>query len=945
MASIAVVASLLIMVPAPTAVSAAGPIASSSFAGTENPLNENGAWVHMWSMSPEHIQFQKNNGAYAASWSSAHPNHPAARTTAAVPTDHYSEIVVGHIANRFSYVGPMVRVQTSGPAVDSQYTWWVSLAGGDNNWLYRFACNGTSYSAASLVPHSAVVDGDRLRLIARGPLLYGIKNGVREFIYNTGRDPIRYDGGTTGILSFVPNVPLTDATIASWSTGAAPASIGTSDSSTFAGTEDPLDEGDRWYPLPGFQGFRKAGVAIGKDGGHNVAGAWSIAPSAKQYSEITLGSAASGGGGAVVRIDRNNIGPTGWMLFLWVDNPTWSGIYKINPTGDPFTAVRIFNPITPTILPGDKWRLTADGNTLEVFRNGVSQFTYVTDGSYPTGDVGIETLSSAFTLSGWAGGETTSTPPAPPTISDFTPASGPVGTSVQINGSNFSGASSVTFNNVAATYAVSSPTVIQATVPSGAGSGRIGVTTAGGTATSTSNFTVTRPPPPARTISDSTAPTGLTTVAAPAGTVSSVSNYTATARPPTITSFPAALALVGTSVQINGTNFSGASAVTFGSKSATYAVSSPTLIQVTVPAGATTGPISVTTPGGTVSSVSNFTVTASPPTISGFAPASGPVGTSVQSNGTNFNEASSVTFNNVSPTYTVPTPTTIQATVPAAATTGPISVTTPGGTVNSAGAFRVVGAPTITGVTPTSAAVGTSVTIRGVDFTGATAVIFNTAGADFTMTSETAIQATVPAGATTGPVSVTTGVGTGTSATSFTVMATLSAQKAGNGGGTITSTSNPSNPTQINCGNTCSSAYPLGTVVTLTATPATGSNVTNWVGCDSVSGAVCTATVSAAQSVTATFTLQRFLVTVTKSSPLGVGNGTLTSTSSPASPTQIDCGPTCAVSFDFGTVVTLTVAPDVLAIFNGWDGCDTASGTTCTVNVTSARAVQAHFLP
>ncbi|TMF75136.1 MAG: hypothetical protein E6I18_11790 [Chloroflexi bacterium] len=236
-------------------------------------------------------------------------------------------------------------------------------------------------------------------------------------------------------------------------------------------------------------------------------------------------------------------------------------------------------------------------------------------------------------------------------------------------------------------------------------------------------------------------------------------------------------------------------------------------------------------------------------------------------------------------------------------------------------------------------------TIRGVDFTGATAVIFNTAGADFTMTSDTAIQATVPAGATSGPVSVTTGVGTGTSATSFTVMATLSAQKAGNGGGTITSTSNPSNPTQINCGNTCSSAYPLGTVVTLTATPATGSNITNWVGCDSVSGAVCTATVSAAQSVTATFTLQRFLVTVTKSSPLGVGNGTVTSTSSPASPTQINCGPTCSVSFDFGTVVTLTASPNLLAVFNGWDGCDSTSGTTCTVNVTSAKSVHANFLP
>src|SRR5438445_273676 len=869
MASIAVVASLLIMVPAPTAVSAAGPIASSSFAGTENPLNENGAWVHMWSMSPEHIQFQKNNGAYAASWSSAHPNHPAARTTAAVPTDHYSEIVVGHIANRFSYVGPMVRVQTSGPAVDSQYTWWVSLAGGDNNWLYRFACNGTSYSAASLVPHSAVVDGDRLRLIARGPLLYGIKNGVREFIYNTGRDPIRYDGGTTGILSFVPNVPLTDATIASWSTGAAPASIGTSDSSTFAGTEDPLDEGDRWYPLPGFQGFRKAGVAIGKDGGHNVAGAWSIAPSAKQYSEITLGSAASGGGGAVVRIDRNNIGPTGWMLFLWVDNPTWSGIYKINPTGDPFTAVRIFNPITPTILPGDKWRLTADGNTLEVFRNGVSQFTYVTDGSYPTGDVGIETLSSAFTLSGWAGGETTSTPPAPPTISDFTPARGPVGTSVQINGTNFSGASAVKFNNVSATYAVSSPTVIQATVPSAASSGPISVTTAGGTASSTSNFTVTSPPPPAPTISDFTPASGP----------------------------------VGTSVQINGSNFSGASSVTFNNVAATYAVSSPTVIQATVPSGAGSGPISVTTAGGTAASTSNFTVTSPPPpapTISDFAPASGPVGTSVQINGTNFSGASAVTFNNITATYTVISPTTIQATVPSAATTGPISVTTDGGTVSSVSNFTVtVSLPTISGFAPTSGPVGTSVRINGTNFSGASAVSFNTKSATYTVTSPTAIQATVPATGTSVRINGTNF--SGASAVQF------------NG---------------VNATYTVTSPTAIQATVPATAT----------------SGPISVTTPGGTATSTGNFTVMVRL-TVTKTSPVGVGNGTVTSTSSPASANQIDCGPTCSVEFAYGTVVTLTATPALLSVFNGWDGCDSTSGTSCTLTIKSASTVTVHFLP
>src|SRR2546428_3179539 len=61
--------------------------------------------------------------------------------------------------------------------------------------------------------------------------------------------------------------------------------------------------------------------------------------------------------------------------------------------------------------------------------------------------------------------------------------------------------------------------------------------------------------------------------------------------------------------------------------------------------------------------------------------------------------------------------------------------------------------PTITSFAPTSGPVGTSVTISGANFTGATAVRFNTLSASFTVTSATAIQATVPVGATTGPVS------------------------------------------------------------------------------------------------------------------------------------------------------------------------------------------------
>jgi photosystem II stability/assembly factor-like uncharacterized protein len=89
-------------------------------------------------------------------------------------------------------------------------------------------------------------------------------------------------------------------------------------------------------------------------------------------------------------------------------------------------------------------------------------------------------------------------PPPPPSITSFTPTSGPVGTEVTITGSNFGGASSVTFNGTpASSYTVDSGTQIRATVPSGAATGSIRVITSAGTAVSSGAFTVTSPPPPA----------------------------------------------------------------------------------------------------------------------------------------------------------------------------------------------------------------------------------------------------------------------------------------------------------------------------------------------------------------------------------------------------------------------------------------------------------------
>src|SRR4029077_5999217 len=78
-------------------------------------------------------------------------------------------------------------------------------------------------------------------------------------------------------------------------------------------------------------------------------------------------------------------------------------------------------------------------------------------------------------------------------------------------------------------------------------------------------------------------------------------------------------------------------------------------------------------------------------------------------------------------------------------------------------------APSISSFTPTSGSAGTSVTVTGSGFTGATAVKFNGSSAAFSVASDTQISATVPNGATTGPIAVTGPGGTGTSASSFIV--------------------------------------------------------------------------------------------------------------------------------------------------------------------------------
>ena len=149
------------------------------------------------------------------------------------------------------------------------------------------------------------------------------------------------------------------------------------------------------------------------------------------------------------------------------------------------------------------------------------------------------------------------------------------------------------------------------------------------------------------------------------------------------------------------------------------------------------------------------------PVITSFTPTAQSTGQSVIISGANFTGTTSVTFGGVAATsFTVVSSTAIIATVGNGAT-GSVTITTPNGSATLAG-FTYTGTtlPTITSFTPTTAPTGTTVTITGTNFTGATAVSFGgTAATTFTVVNATTITAVVANGAT-GSVSVTTPNGT-----------------------------------------------------------------------------------------------------------------------------------------------------------------------------------------
>jgi YD repeat-containing protein len=158
-------------------------------------------------------------------------------------------------------------------------------------------------------------------------------------------------------------------------------------------------------------------------------------------------------------------------------------------------------------------------------------------------------------------------------VLNFTPQSGPIGTTVTISGTGFSATASldtVKFNGTSATISSATANQIIVTVPTGATTGTIQVTSPAGSFTTSSSFTVT------------------------AGILV-----------PTITSFTPTTATAGTSITITGTNFSTTLAndrLVFNQTQQFASSASSTSIATTVPAAMASGHISVSTPGGMATS-------------------------------------------------------------------------------------------------------------------------------------------------------------------------------------------------------------------------------------------------------------------------------------------------------------------------------------------------------
>lgn len=228
---------------------------------------------------------------------------------------------------------------------------------------------------------------------------------------------------------------------------------------------------------------------------------------------------------------------------------------------------------------------------------------------------------------------------------------------------------------------------------------------------------------------------------------------------------------IGSTVTITGSGFDTTPAnnlVKFNGTPAVVSAATVGSLTTTVPSGATSGQLAVQV-GSLVALGPNFSVAVG---ITGFTPSSGSAGTSVVLSGAGFDTSvlsnNAVSFGGVSATVTAVSTSSLTATVPTGAISGPISVTVGGYTVTTGSSFTVP--VVVSAFTPSAGNAGTSVTISGSGFSSTPAnnvVTFNGVQATVGSATDTSLTVTAPAGGTTGLISVTVAGQTGSSATNF----------------------------------------------------------------------------------------------------------------------------------------------------------------------------------
>jgi predicted outer membrane repeat protein len=181
-------------------------------------------------------------------------------------------------------------------------------------------------------------------------------------------------------------------------------------------------------------------------------------------------------------------------------------------------------------------------------------------------------------------------------------------------------------------------------------------------------------------------------------------------------SYANSIAGVNAVVSIQGSNFTNATQVKFAPNlNSTFIISNSSLIITTVPSGAITGPITVTN-GFTTAVGADFIVPV-PPSITGFSPNSGPLGTRLTITGANLADVTFVGFNGISQSFTILSSQALAVTVFSTSGVNQVSVSNSVSSFTFGGYnFTVISAPVISDFNPKYISQGQEITINGANF-------------------------------------------------------------------------------------------------------------------------------------------------------------------------------------------------------------------------------------